>query len=85
MAEHREPPEDGHPRRWWILAAICASLLIIVIDNTVLSVALPAIAVAFDADTATLQAVVDAYVVVFAGLLVAAGVAADRYLSLIHI
>jgi DHA2 family multidrug resistance protein-like MFS transporter len=69
----------GHPRRWWILVAICAALLIIVVDNTVLSVALPAIAEQFDAGTSVLQAVVDAYVVVFAGLLVAAGVACDRY------
>ena len=79
MGQGVEPAEDGHPRRWWILVAICASLLIIVVDNTVLSVALPGIAEAFGAGTATLQAVVDAYVVVFAGLLVASGVAADRY------
>jgi MFS transporter, DHA2 family, multidrug resistance protein len=65
--------DEGHPRRWSILVAVCAALSIIVVDNTVLSVALPAIAVAFDAGTAALQAVVDAYVVVFAGLLVAAG------------
>jgi MFS transporter, DHA2 family, multidrug resistance protein len=71
--------ETSHPRRWWILVAICASLLIIVVDNTVLSVALPAIAEDFDAGTAVLGAIVDAYVVVFAGLLVAGGVAADRY------
>lgn len=79
MGHATEAGTDGHPRRWWILVAICASLLIIVVDNTVLSVALPAIAEAFEAGTAVLQAVVDAYVVVFAGLLVAAGVAADRY------
>ncbi|MEV5540312.1 MFS transporter [Saccharopolyspora shandongensis] len=79
MDEDAGPAEGGHPRRWWILIAICASLLIVVVDNTVLSVALPAIAEAFEAGTATLQAVVDAYVVVFAGLLVAAGVAADRF------
>ncbi|ALE82808.1 MFS transporter [Pseudonocardia sp. HH130629-09] len=79
MSERTQLGGDGHPRRWWILVAICASLLIVVVDNTVLSVALPAIAEAFGAGTATLQAVVDAYVVVFAGLLVTAGVAADRY------
>ncbi|MGH8965147.1 MAG: MFS transporter, partial [Actinomycetes bacterium] len=86
MTEHTSGPaapvdedEAGHPRRWWILGAVCASLLIIVMDNTVLSVALPAIAERFAAGIAVLRAVVDAYVVVFAGLLIAAGVAGDRY------
>lgn len=79
MEQGTDAAEEGHPRRWWILVAICAALLIIVVDNTVLSVALPAIAEAFGAGTATLQAIIDAYVVVFAGLLVAAGVAADRF------
>ncbi|GAA4867658.1 MFS transporter [Saccharopolyspora cebuensis] len=71
--------ERGHPRRWSILVALCAALLLVVVENTVLSVALPAIGRAFGSSTALLQGVVDAYVVVFAGLLVAAGAAADRY------
>lgn len=71
--------EHGHPRRWSILVALCAALLIIVVDNTVLSVALPAIGQAFAVETPVLQAVVDAYVVVFAGLLVASGAASDRF------
>ncbi|WP_245928858.1 MFS transporter [Murinocardiopsis flavida] len=74
-----EDRAQGHPRRWLILVAICAALLVIVVDNTVLNVALPSIAAAFGASTAEQQAVVDAYVVVFAGLLIAAGAAADRY------
>ncbi len=71
--------DEGHPRRWSILVALCAALLVIVMDNTVVNVAIPAIGQAFDVSTAGLQAVIDAYVVVFAGLLVAAGVASDRY------
>lgn len=71
--------EEGHPRRWAILVALCAALLVIVIDNTVLHVAVPAIGNAFDASTGQLQAVIDAYVVVFAGLLITAGVICDRY------
>ncbi|WP_052850024.1 MFS transporter [Streptomyces avicenniae] len=71
--------EEGHPRRWAILVALCAALLVIVIDNTVLHVAVPAIGEAFDASTGQLQAVIDAYVVVFAGLLITAGVLSDRY------
>lgn len=71
--------EEGHPRRWAILVALCAALLVIVIDNTVLHVAVPAIGAAFAASTGQLQAVIDAYVVVFAGLLITAGVLSDRY------
>ncbi|GAA1251968.1 MFS transporter [Streptomyces javensis] len=70
---------EGHARRWAILVALCAALLVIVIDNTVLHVAVPAIGDAFDASTDQLQAVIDAYVVVFAGLLITAGVLSDRY------
>ncbi|MFG3253893.1 MFS transporter [Streptomyces sp. NPDC048172] len=70
---------EGHPRRRAILAALCAALLVIVLDNTVLNVALPDLAEDFGASTGTLQAVIDAYAVVFAGLLIAAGAASDRY------
>ncbi|MGW2329763.1 MFS transporter [Streptomyces sp. NPDC001700] len=51
----------------------------IVVDNTVLHVAVPAVGDAFEASTGQLQAVIDAYVVVFAGLLITAGVLSDRY------
>lgn len=71
--------ERGHPRRWLILVALCSALLVIVIDNTVLNVAMPSIGKAFDTSTGELQAVLDAYVVVLGGLLVAAGVVCDRY------
>ena len=33
-----------HQRRWWILAVLCLSLLIIVVDNSILNVALPTLA-----------------------------------------
>ncbi|MGJ7906408.1 MFS transporter [Actinopolyspora sp. H202] len=71
--------DEGHPRRWSILVALCAALLVIVMDNTIVNVAIPAIGKTFDASTTGLQAVIDAYVVVFAGLLISAGVASDRY------
>ncbi|MER6945868.1 MFS transporter [Nonomuraea sp. NPDC000554] len=72
-------PEQGHPRRWKILAAVSTALLLIVVDNTVVNVALPSIGAAFDASNAQQQAVIDAYVVVFAGLLIAAGAVSDRH------
>ncbi|CAM04997.1 EmrB/QacA subfamily drug resistance transporter [Saccharopolyspora erythraea NRRL 2338] len=79
--EQRPQPQtgdQGHPRRWLILVALCAALLVIVIDNTVLNVAIPEIGRTFDASTGELQAVLDSYVVVCGGLLVAAGALSDR-------
>ncbi|MEU9607976.1 MFS transporter [Streptomyces sp. NPDC048057] len=71
--------EGRDPRRWVILGAVCVALTVIVVDNTVLNVAIPTIEDDLGAGPAELQAVVNAYVVVFAGLLVAAGLLSDRY------
>ncbi|UNS95501.1 MFS transporter [Streptomyces tubbatahanensis] len=76
---HESAHDQGHPRRWAILVAICAALLVIVVDNTVLNVALPSIAARFEASTAWQQAVLDAYTVVFSGLLITAGALSDRW------
>jgi EmrB/QacA subfamily drug resistance transporter len=66
-------------RRWLALTVLCASLLAIVIDNTIVNVALPTLARELDADVGELQWVVDAYTLVFAGLLLLAGALGDRY------
>lgn len=67
------------PRRWAAFAAICVSLLIIMIDNTILNVALPTIARELAATNSQLQWIVDAYVLVFAGLLLTMGSLGDRF------
>ncbi|MFN8112785.1 MAG: MFS transporter [Solirubrobacterales bacterium] len=66
-------------QRWLALAVLCLSLLAIVIDNTIVNVALPTLARDLDADLSELQWVVDAYTLVFAGLLLLAGALGDRY------
>jgi EmrB/QacA subfamily drug resistance transporter len=66
-------------RRWWIFAVVCLSLLVIVMDNTILNVALPTLARALGASESQLQWFVDAYTLVFAGLLLSAGSLCDRY------
>jgi DHA2 family multidrug resistance protein-like MFS transporter len=66
-------------RRWLALAVLCASLLAIVIDNTIVNVALPTLAGDLGADVSELQWVVDAYTLVFAGLLLLAGALGDRH------
>jgi EmrB/QacA subfamily drug resistance transporter len=66
-------------RRWMALGVLCLSLLAIVVDNTIVNVALPTLAQELDADISELQWVVDAYTLVFAGLLLLAGALGDRY------
>ena len=70
---------SGARRRWAALGVLCLSLLAIVIDNTIVNVALPTLVRELDADVAELQWVVDAYTLVFAGLLLVAGALGDRY------
>jgi EmrB/QacA subfamily drug resistance transporter len=67
------------PRRWWALAVLCLSLVLITLDNTVLNVALPTLVRDLHASTSELQWIVDSYQLVFAGLLFSAGSMADRY------
>jgi MFS family permease len=72
-------PELSPGRRSAALVTVCASLLVITIDVTILNVALPTLAAALDADNSALQWFINAYEVVFAGLLLTAGALADRF------
>ena len=60
------------------LAVLCVAVLIANLDNTILNVALPTLSRDLNAGPADLQWIVDAYVIVFAGLLLTAGSLADR-------
>jgi EmrB/QacA subfamily drug resistance transporter len=60
------------------LAVLCVSALIVNLDNTILNVALPTLVRDLNASAGDLQWIVDAYVMVFAGLLLTAGSAADK-------
>jgi EmrB/QacA subfamily drug resistance transporter len=75
---HREERQAG-ARRWLVLGVMCLSLLLIVMDNTIVNVALPTLQSDLDASTTQLQWVVDAYVLVFAGLLLTMGSLGDRF------
>ncbi|MFG1755955.1 MFS transporter [Streptosporangium sandarakinum] len=70
---------EPHPRRWWILGVLCLSLLVLVVDNTVLNLAIPSLMRDLGATPADIQWIIDAYVLVFAGLLLTAGSLSDRY------
>jgi EmrB/QacA subfamily drug resistance transporter len=69
----------GHPRRRQILLVLCLSLLVVVIDNTILNTALPTLARTLHAGTSGLQWIADAYTLCFAALLIPAGALGDRY------
>ncbi|MER7001555.1 MFS transporter [Dactylosporangium sp. NPDC000555] len=66
-------------RRWWALVAIVLSALTVGFDTTILNVALPTLATALNAGNDDLQWIVNAYVLVFAGLLLPMGALGDRY------
>ena len=73
------PGELGHPRRWAVLAVMCLAVFITVLDGTIVNIALPTLVVDLGASTRQLQWIVDAYLLVFTGLLLAAGGLGDRY------
>ncbi|MFT2017240.1 MFS transporter [Streptomyces sp. 796.1] len=70
---------DRHPQRWLILAVICLAQLTVLLDNTILGVAIPSLTREMGASTADIQWMVNAYALVQSGLLLTAGSAADRY------
>ncbi|HUQ39231.1 MAG TPA: MFS transporter [Acidimicrobiales bacterium] len=72
-------PQALDPRRWWVLALLCTSLLIVIVGNTSLNTALPTLSRELKATITQLQWMVDAYSLVFAGLLLTAGALGDRF------
>ena len=70
------PGPVRHP--WWAVAVLSTSLLMIGLDNTILNVALPTLQRTLSASASALQWTVDAYLLLFAGLLLAAGNLGDR-------
>jgi EmrB/QacA subfamily drug resistance transporter len=71
--------ERMHARRWFTLATLCMSLLIIVMDNTILNVAIPSLVNELGATNSQLQWIVDGYTLVFAGLLLTTGSLGDKF------
>jgi EmrB/QacA subfamily drug resistance transporter len=66
-------------RRWWALGAMCFALFMIMLDNTVVNVALPSIQRSLNASTASLEWTVNAYTLSFAVLLVTGGRLGDLF------
>lgn len=74
---HRADPTDR--RRWAGLAVLAASLLVVVMDMTILNLALPEIAADLRPTSVQLLWMVDVYALVLAGLLVTASALGDRW------
>ncbi len=68
-----------HQRRWIILGIMSLSLVITLLNNVTVNVALPELAKDLDADNTELQWIMDAYVVVFGGMLLVMGAVGDRF------
>ena len=66
-------------RKWWTLVAVCAGTFMLLLDVTIVTVALPDIQKSLRAGFGDLQWVVDAYALTLASLLLTSGVLADRY------
>ena len=66
-------------RRWWTLTVLSVSLLVIALDITVLNVAIPTLQRELNASASALQWIVNAYVLIFAGLLLTMGSLGDRF------
>jgi EmrB/QacA subfamily drug resistance transporter len=66
-------------RKWWTLAAVSFGLFMIMLDNTVVNVALPSIQRDLDTDLAQLQWIVTGYALSFAALMLIGGKLADAY------
>jgi EmrB/QacA subfamily drug resistance transporter len=71
--------EKEHERRWWALAVLCLSLLIVFVGNSSLNVAIPTLSRQLHATESQLQWVVAVYSLVFAGLLFSTGALGDRF------
>ena len=77
--EHLYEDPVIHRRRWFLLAIMCLSLVMVVMLVAGLNVALPSIQTQLDATASQLQWIVDSYALVFAALLLFAGALGDRF------
>ena len=70
---------QADPRRWWALFLLCTAQFLIILDTSIVGIALPALQRALGFDAAGLQWIFNAYVVAFGGLLLLGGRLADLF------
>ena len=82
---HDQGPADGggdpgqRGNKWWTLVAVCLGTFMLLLDITIVNVALPAIQVALKSSFSDLQWIVDAYALTLAAFLLTAGSLADMF------
>ncbi len=72
-------PMRSERHRWLVLAVLCVAVFVTTLDGLIVNIALPSLSTDLGATTRQLQWIVDAYLLVFTGLLLAAGGLGDRY------
>jgi MFS family permease len=77
LADQTSDPK--YKRRYWTLAVLSISLIVIALDVTVLNVAIPTLQRDLGASASSLQWILNAYILVFAGLLLTMGTLGDRF------
>jgi EmrB/QacA subfamily drug resistance transporter len=71
--------QTSDPRRWWALFLLCVAQFIVILDTSIVGIALPAMQRGLAIATADLQWVFNAYVIAFGGLLLLGGRLADLF------
>src|SRR3954469_1828947 len=78
MSAGPAPAQGGSdPNRWWTLAVVCVAIFMLLLDVTIVNVALPSIQTSLHSSFSDLQWVVDAYALTLAALLLTAGSVSD--------
>jgi EmrB/QacA subfamily drug resistance transporter len=77
--ESAAPAPDDPTRKWWTLIAVCTAIFMLLLDITVVNVALPDIQRSLHSSFSDLQWVVDAYSLTLAAFLLTAGVFGDMF------
>ena len=74
-----EPPSSGETNRWLVLVIVCLAQFMVVLDATVVNVALPSIQADLGFSAANLQWVINSYTLIFGGFLLLGGRAGDLF------
>ena len=68
-----------HAQRWWVLLGVGLVVFLLSANNTVLNVIVPALGQALQAGASTVKWVIEAYILMFCGLMLTGGALADRF------
>src|SRR3982751_1979662 len=79
MTEHQMAAPAGRDPKWWTLTAVCTGVFMLLLDITIVNVALPDIQTELDASLSDLQWVIDAYALSLAALLLTAVSLSDLF------